>query len=150
MEIKRTLPAGNNARAHGRSQADALRELPAFRRSTPAAAKDRSLEHRVGDVYRGCEKLGMQPGQKMEITVGGRSMILRRTQSGDAYVLQTPEDAINAPFNGLHVSNENVAKINMETVAPQNPGYLEGLRQIVALSNALKVEASDWHGISFL
>jgi hypothetical protein len=150
MEITRALPAGSNVHSKTGQSAHALPKPLTFARSMapPAIAKDGSLQHRVGDVYRGCEELGLQPGQQTSITVAGQSMILRRTQSADAYVLQTPDDAVNAPFNGLHLSNQSIAKLNMEPIEAGNPNYMIGLRQIMALSHALNVKPSDMHGFT--
>lgn len=149
MEITRALhPVNNNVQAPAGRQADAKRAPLPFARGTPAAevGKDGSFMTRVGDVYRGCEKLGLEPGQQVSIMVGDQPMVLRRTQSADAYVLQTPDEAVNAPFNGLHVSNQSIAKIDMKTVTPGQPNFLADMRRIQALSNALSVQPSDWHG----
>ena len=148
MEIARALHLGNNVQTHTSPKADAKREPLAFARTGQAAAvsKDGSLMNRIGDVYRGCEKLGLQPGQQMSITVDGQLMVLRRTQSADAYVLQKPEDAVAAPFNGLHISNESIAKLDMETIAPGKPNFLDGMRRLQALGNAVSAQSSDWHG----
>lgn len=152
MEITRALHLGNHVQTHTSTQADAKRAPLPFARSTQLApvSKDGSFMHRVGDVYQGCEKLGLQPGQQMSITVGGVPMVLRRTQSADAYVLQTPEDAVDAPFNGLHISNESIAKLDMETIAPGKPNFLDGMRRLQALGSAVSAQSSDWHGFKVL
>jgi ferredoxin-NADP reductase len=112
--------------------------------------KDSSLAHYIGDVYRACNALGLAPGQQKSLQLDGKTMILRRTSSGDAYVLQTPEDAESAPFNGLHINDQSEMRLNMDLIGTSFPQLKEAMTQLNLLRASLGVQSSSNPGFFLL
>lgn len=105
----------------------------------PASAKDSGpMEQWRYEVFQACEKLGLKPGHEKIITIDGKPMVLRRTATADAYVLQTVEESVHERFNGLHLKNNLEMRYNME-LAGYDCANKEAMQQFLKLGKALGV-----------
>jgi hypothetical protein len=125
-------------------------EIPKFVRQTEAGITDRTpvasrdstphnLRNVVRTVYDKCETLGMAPGEFRGLTVEGQPMVLYRTRTGDAYVMQKPEDARAFPpkRNGLHIGSDFKLTLDQENITLGHPRSSEALTQAIDLMRAL-------------
>ena len=109
-------------------------------KAAPATAKDAGpMQRWRGDVFRACQKLGLNPGEKTQISINGKSMVLQRTPYGDAYVFQTPEENATLPASsGLRLNEHLEMRYNSDVVG-FNVFHQEAAPRFIELGQGLGV-----------
>lgn len=105
----------------------------------PASAKDsNSMALWRHEVFKACEEQGLARGEEKYFLVDGKFMVLRHTETGDAYTFQTQQQKHDNRFSGLQLKKNLEMRYNME-VAGYDCSNKEATQQFMNLAQALGV-----------